>query len=496
MGLHAFFRLAGRPAILMVLGAAVTFVTLVFAGDAFLIWIWGREPGFDPDEQFAHVLDVSVLAIPLVVGLLTSDLAYDLRTRPFSWLLPGLNAKLLRGVVLVGLVAVTAIAVVYGLWGRGDGLAVFGCGVLLFACGHHLLDRPLPRAVTVTGWGLAVAVLVLADPVVRVTSSAPLLTAGVGIVLAAMILRAAYSSANAREVVSLEGVRSLINTFNPAASAKYEREKRTHAGAPWTLGRLGSDLNLWSRAAYHEYGGHRSRTRTLLERTLGPLFVALIATSSAFQDGYEIDASFAHGWLYSYHALVRPEVEPLFAEAGPPPYATVVLLVSLFFCAVAGQGTPLLRLGRVYPLTRAQRARIAWRSSLGTSLSVLVLVLLSFGAAALAARQLAAPEAVPERLPAFVRAALAAFVLAPFVQFLRVRQVSAGARGGARWNWIWIAAFAVHTVVLALWAELQIHSPLSATPLLELGFLFLLAVGTQSICRALLQQHYAQADLC
>jgi hypothetical protein len=499
MGFYAFFRLTCRPAILVLLGAAAAFSIMIVMGDALILFASGREPDYDSDPaQFAHLLNMGVLGVPLIGGLLSADLAYDVRTRSFSWLLPHLDTKLLRSAIAIALAVVTGSVVLHlTAGGPGAGLAVWGVGLLVFAAGHHLLDRPVRRAVTVTCWCLVVAALIFADPLVHHASRVPIVTAALGMVGAAAILRAAYARANARELISLEKALSMVNVFNPIEMDQYLQVKgmRATGGAGrWLGGRIGGGVRSWTRAVNFEAFGYLTVRRAWRQSVAVPLVLMVILVLVGFQDGYEIENRAAHGWLYAWHALMHPAIGPGLEEGSSPPTYMAAAMLAVWFYQGNGSATPMLSLGRVYPLSRAERARVAWHASLGHNMLVFVTSLL----AALVVAGVVAwfGELVPleARLPGFLRVALAGSVLAPFAQYIRLRSVSANGRPTMVWGFLHLLAMVVFTAVLVVWTGAQ-GERLGDAALLELGLFFLLAVGGQLLFRAMIDRHYARADL-
>ncbi len=194
----------------------------------------------------------------------------------------------------------------------------------------------------------------------------------------------------------------------------------------------------------------------------------------------------------AYHAFFRPPGEP-FGDKGDP-HLMVAFLIGLAGAFLAFLNSAAVEEGRPFPLSRADRGRIAFKANLVTS----ALFLLVAGAGAFLFAQAAAWAAgLPLRLdfvPFFARAILATLLAMPAVFWLRLRTDSFQNRPpGER-----ALVTALWSFAMLIWVTLWCYviAPLVLkVPAIELPVSLGLILLAFAIYNRSLEHHFATADL-
>jgi len=153
-----------------------------------------------------------------------------------------------------------------------------------------------------------------------------------------------------------------------------------------------------------------------------------------------------------------------------------------------------LRWGWAYPLTRAQRAEVAYRASLLYNLAfVVVSTPVVFVTKALLTRFIPThPLSVPDELLAF--ALLCTAALLPGLQWMRLRHM-ANCGEGAQKAFVATGSMAAFTVLVGMAVSLYALTPLGKAPWLVLPSTLSLIALTQFWLRRQLRRFFRRADL-
>ena len=270
-----------------------------------------------------------------------------------------------------------------------------------------------------------------------------------------------------------------------------KRLARKPAGRLWHQPYLGTDARKWTRAGLYEHWGDLGWTDVLSAQRFWPASLLIIAFHAA------VDPAGGGYWQALantfYHAFFQPSDQPSFGHETDP-HLMVALMIGMSGAYLAFAKPAAAEEARPYPLSRADRARLAFFGNLVTSaLFLLVVGLGSF----LVAQAVGWAVGLPLRLdfvPHFLRALLATLLAMPAVFWLRLRTGSfqdrpPGERGIvaivwliALWIWVGVWCFIITPQVLA-------------SPAVELPVTAFLVLLTQTLYRRNLRRHFATEDL-
>ncbi len=356
-----------------------------------------QDPELTLDHPRPGGLNLFVLATSALAGHFFAGLGVvELQHASFSWTLPNLRRRLLASVLLLGVVTAFLLVGVYvRLGGPAPWLPVFTSGLLWYSVGIVIAagdvrggsDRPWRPYLAAT---LAIAALfaagVFINRIAELYGVQPFLFAALTLAGASLCLFLVFNVGAARQ-------KSLV---------------------PTPLGGLGDPGSLERAAAAHR------RTPKRTWRLKGPV-KGLFDWVRAGE--YENFASVRGGWAagavrFSAVAALIVIALPYVTEA--PGLSYLKGLMSIAPCVPAflamgycANNSFFLQKGWLYPLSRAQLARLAYWSSLSYNAAICGIMLLTFAL-------LASASAIEERVD-FIRPLVLIFVFNPFFQWLRLR---------------------------------------------------------------------------
>ncbi len=476
--LHAFFFAAGRPAVVVGIGSCLLvsggLITAMTRGDL----------GVHADAGFLYAF-----LLPGLAGILAAQVIMELQHCSFTWPLPGVRWKTALGFVVAG-AAVTLVVV--GLsWQRAEaGPAVLLAVGLTAFCLGSLLNDPLSATVSAVCAAIGLAILVFSATAAQLAAGHPAVTlalvapATTGLCLWRLFGRHTF------RLKPFKPTKAMITS--PDQAQRYEREKRMASkptGRPWRAGYLGTDTWKWTRASFYEHWGDLGWADVLRAQRFWPAVLLVLGLDAVIDRG-------GRGYLEAlanvfYHAFYLPPDQPSFGDK-PDPHLMVLLVISMMGAYLAFLKPAAVEATWPYPLSRADRSRIAFSGNLVTS----ALFLLVVGSGAFLIAQAAGWAAgLPLRLdfvPHFLRALLATLIVMPAVFWIRLRTRSfqdrpPGERGIVTLVWM---------VALWLWVCLWcfVIGPLSS-PAVELAVTAVLILMSYAIYRSSLEHHFATADL-
>ncbi|MFT7680056.1 MAG: hypothetical protein ACI8QC_004062 [Planctomycetota bacterium] len=472
MGAYAFLRLLQRPAFVLIVPLAGLFLVLL------LIMTLDRDIG--P----ARRLNLSMLALPLVIGTIAGQTIHDVRSRLFSWSLPGLQRRL--GASVVGLGLVLASLWTWGYYQLGGELLPpvgFSCFLFVFML-SSVLQRSAPllwvSVLLAVSWAEAFFGLMLEHSVLAATVAT----------LGASACAASWFSTSAwRQVLQSPHVQLIVNAFNSDETAHTAAAKlgRRSGSRRWTLAQVGNSARNWVRAAEHGSGGGVSYLRTAVT-SYGPfLLVALMSVFPAFSDQAMVD-----GYVSAFHVLFGPPVQVENSIIVP-----TTLMQAAAAWGLVTQAPSMLQSGWVYPISRLQRTALVHRLSLRQCVRMIWALTVTFGALSAALVGMGAGTYGFSYLPSFFRGIIATAILIPLAQGFRFRidQAAAGA-DSKQWSVVLLMIGtllfgALATLVVVIWTGVMVEI---AFPL-QAALLLALAGATQALYYLFLAKHYRHADL-
>lgn len=482
--MRPFFLLVGRASVfwLSAIGAAALSITVAGL----------TRPEAFPALRFDAVV-LSAFVFPLAAGLLAGALVQELQHTTFAIALPDVRRRVATGFLLCGAVVALAVVGAIALTGAAPGslpvLLAFALGA--FGLGG-ILNDPLSRWVTAVNVVVVLAVVAASVELSRVVERHPWATAvtalGVGAIgVARLFARGTFRRKPFRASKPLPG------RFSLEKSDAVERRKMIEQGprrSRWRGGMLGDDPWRWVRAALHEVRPVRGwkGMATRIGRAWG---IGVIVLLSAWAD--KGDMGPGEALARSLHdALLRSPHVPPFGERGGP-YLMVVLVIATVGVLVPLIAPIALRDEFVYPLSRRQRARVAFRAGLvdvGFFVGILAPVLFALGS--LTGRAVGIGIRF-DFMPLFLRALLVTVVLMPLVHRGRIRLRAATRRKDENTQ-VW-TVFGIIGFVTVVTVATFLSAALFPRPATELAVLVVALVVSQVLYRRMLNVHYRTADL-
>ncbi len=450
----AFCRLLWRPVLLawaLLIAVFALAPGLLVAGGPRAVLAALRTGSADPGS--AQALADALFVLPAVAGLFTGLAVRNVESKLFGWMLPGMytvHALSLTGLALLASLPAVAVAATAG---AGPAGAILAFDVLVFCAAFSLFDRVATRGALWVGPLVGAAGWLRADDLLAAVvrhETAALAALPVGLLL----LPLSYGRGARRTRLLLPPWRGWFASTGDGAP-----EARDGKQTPYRrlTSSSGAGTLAWVHALRLErFGGVRGGawTNRALMLAVGSLMLLFMGTSG----GGEV-------W---------------------------VVIAGMAHTLTPG---PLLPVP--YPLSRGDRARVTWASSLldnlqvaavlGAGVLLLHVVQVSFSLSHLPARG------------ALALMPLAVLAWAPILQAFSVRR-------GPRWvehqsghvllTWGGTAlAFAIATsATFHVVRVLAGHSP-AVTPALAVGILLFITLAVQAGWRLWLSRHFRHADL-
>ena len=472
MGAYAFLRLLQRPAFVLIVPFTGILIMML------LITAWSQ------DKEGVSQLDLSMLIVPLVIGTLVGQTIYDVRSRLFSWSLPGFQRKLGTSVVGLGFVFACLWVWAYLVWGGELApLTAFACFLLIFML-STVAQRTAPML-----WVTLLLVVVWGDGFFFSLREYPALAALFALLIASACATAHFNSTLWRKALQSPHMQSIVNVFNVKEVARTNAAKlgRRATAKVWTLDRAGSELRKWMRAVKYENGGGLGRGRAALQ-AYGPVVAVAFMTASIPFDGRSIE----EGWKCAFDVLFEPT-----GPRGPRVFVPIAMLQGVVAWVAILEAPSFLQRGWVYPVSREQRYKLIYRLSLRQGLHLVWTLVAPFSLLAVLLTVMSAESYDLSYLPGFYRGIIAIAIVLPLAQWVGFRLEQAGFRGsGGQWSVVlkMIGTFGFGFLVMAaslFWPRfmMEVAVPLQAALLLAL------ACVSQALFYGFLVKHYRRADL-
>ncbi len=475
MGNLALFRLVWRPAFVFILPLSGFLLVMLFV------------MSLNVDMERARQLDLSMLTLPLALGVLVGQTVHDLRYRYFSWTLPKLQRRLGASVIGIALVSALLWTSAYrGLGGELNAMAGFAGFLLVFMLSAVAQRAPLAAvcvALLVAGiWGDFFFGVIHAQPIAW-TIFALLCVAG--------CLLSGFSRRSARTKLLAPHLISLVNMFNRFELCRAEEEQLKRRSRPreWRLAFVGTEIRNWVRAVEYGTFGATSRVQTTVRTYASFAFMGLCIISPAFMKS---GRSFELGLEHAFHVLFSPPV-PL----DDPTFVPVAFFQALWAGSLVFSASGILQRGWVYPLSRRGRSLIVYRMSLRQNLRIVWMHSLTF--AFYAALIVVLRGGVDDLgfMPGFFRGVIAVVILLPVAQWVRLWLDWTSPRGGTNRRYMFLVLFGLFPfaclapLLTYQWPRLfaEVGLPIQASLLIAL------ALASQGLYYRALTNHYQRKDL-
>ena len=504
---HAFLRLLWRPATpfsIFILGCMCLFLGWAAVGlESTLRWTAeARAAGFDEAilEDLRVVLPRSFYAAavlvlaPAAAGALAGSVIMELLYCPFAWMLPDLRRALVVPDLAFGFV-VCALAATFHVENGAEAtwLPSFCLAVLCFAVGQATTDLLPGRTL---GWLLTagfLAVLARVAVVAELLAERPLLVGLPSLVLAAVLLARTFRVERARTKALVPSSRLGWEVPVHGAAALSRGPRRGSRGT-WSGGRLRPRAGDWVRAFSYEHFGS-ARRGGIVMTMVAALVTALWLVGIVYVLGFREGSSPWLGLRWVAHVLYDP-AGGLPLGHGDPPRAIPALIAASAMGMHALATPEAFSSGLPYPVSRRQRARIAWWLGFVEAAAIAVALVAALALAGeLVLRALGSPR-LPGRLPEFVRSVLVAVLFLPAIQVFRLTMLSRLRRATA--GTIAATLFVVlglYVLVVGLVATGWREVPSTVPAGVQLAVALVLVLGSQSLYAERLRQHYQRSDL-
>lgn len=415
MGLYVLLRLVWRPAFALVLPAA--------AGLLLLLFIFS----LDADLERTRKLDLSMIAFPTVLGMLTGQTAHDLRSRLFSWTLPNFQRQL-RNAVLV-LAAISGLAWTAAYMGLGGSIApVAACAVYLLI---FLAYASVQRAVGLLIF-VSLAVVIWADAsfgFARAQPAVVTLAAGLG---CALVIYVGLTVQAGRKILQAPDLFMLINLFNPVEVARADSEKLRKRGdrpREWKTGFIGTRSADWVRAIEFGNVGATGQLRAAVGLIATFALMGTMILWPIFTQG----RSFTVGLEHAFHVFFWPPT-PALAE---PIFIPLAIMQAFWAWSILMSTHSAPQAGWLYPLSRRNRAQVVYRICLRHTLRTTLLLALTFAIYAGFMVALRGGPAEFSGVPRYFQGVLALIVFMPAAQAARLWLERVSADGETnRWSMV------------------------------------------------------------
>ncbi|HLU38175.1 MAG TPA: hypothetical protein VK081_02245, partial [Planctomycetota bacterium] len=406
------------------------------------------------------------IVLPMLTGFVAGRMTKEVQHGPFAWTLPGLRRRFAAGVLSLALLAALPAALAFARAGRpAAALALLCTGALWFALATAVFDPYPSAAVSRAALVALLAVLLGGDDVVlALVEARPLACAAFAAPAAAAFLLREFSAGAAR-------MRPFVPVFPLGTGGERQWMQARLAHRPprdreWMLDHIGQGLAPWLRATQYERFG-----KYALGWAGWTAAVALVAAGVA--------------------VLTRGDA------------AEMTRTVAAVFAAHHILASPFPRKWMAYPLTRAQRARVAFWAGTVHGAAVCALFAVSLLAAGVLLPRLAFLPLGDAALPAPVHVlALAGSILAwtPLLQYVQVRWLAGSAADAGSTVGMAIVAATVTAYVLgaagmAGWVVRVADWPAAGGPLGALASVAGAALVMHAVHRGQLGRYYARADL-
>ena len=477
--LHGFFAAAARPAV-------------AFGAGACLLGSWGVIAVIQRGALGAHA-DLGflcTLVLPAFAGLLAAQMLQELQHCSFTWPLPGVRWKTALGFLLAGVMVTLIVVGLAAQQATASPAVLLAVGFAAYCLGSLIFD-PLSPAMSSVSLAIGLAILVFSATAAELATAHPLLTGALVAPVAAGVSLWRFFSRRTFRRKPFRPTKAMA--ISPVETQRYERERRLMrqpAGRPWRQAYLGTRAGSWTRASLYEHWGDLGWADVLRAQRFWPALLIVLGFD-AVVDGDD------HSYLDAlanvfYHAFFRPPGQPSFGDK-PDPHLMVALVISFIGASLAFSKPAAVETGRPYPLSRADRGRLAFLANAVTTLLYFLGVAVAAFTIAQGAGLAAGLSPRLDFVPHFLRVLLGTVLVMPAVFWIRLRTRSfqnrpAGERGIITlvWliaMWIWITTW---------YSLIPLILP---SPMLELLISTGLIALSQWLYRRNLRWHFGTADL-
>lgn len=452
-----------------------------------------------------------VWVFPALIGLLVGQATKELQHCHFSWALPALRRRLLRGAVVVGLVvAVSTREILTALmaplmfalgsdparqlqevWLALPSVSVGAVAVAFMA--FWIGVRP-----SAVSWlGVMAPLIVFSAPLTDVVAYRPILALAVTTPLTAFLIHQAFGVSSARR-------RPFIFTKPLVGGGKRIDQPQAWTtgkawGAVWRIEQLGDDVANWVRAGVYENHGFRNP----VVRVAGVLIPAMVATFMIVHLVVPLlfDGAAASIWNPRGTASVGLR---RFLRLSSPLFGFSPIVAIPISVVLAAYASISLTRRASYPLSRRQMARVEFWGSLVENLVIcglLTALLIGFwsfayGLGVTGSRTLLARLGYSSWVPFLLGPMGVVFLLMPITQLFRLHHLRAPIGWSSVRQLIEIMGLMFVLTVLGTLVSTRTFGSAPMLSLLVDGPLFVVAaVLAQVAYRRLVDRYFATADL-
>ena len=489
--------------VVVVIGAAlaIEFFVIGVVGTLLSNWLgnWGDPFGIGgwlvPESMlfgwYEGPARLVVLYIPAGLGVLCGEAVVGLLLCPYAFSLPKVRTKLRRCLLAVGGSMALWVVVITEVYFSGQVASLMGAlAFLAFGMGTALADPYPSRRLRVLSLLLFLWLVLVLHLLVGFGS---LLSWFLG--PSALVGGAAYLW----HLFSPRMARAKAIAADRDMGAEYVPRSRETEPVPlrsnriWPMGRTGTRTNRWVLASIYERNGVGWSgwigMASLYSLVMGAVLSLPMLVIEGFGDGSK------GGWssLYWTLGLGNGAAKSMQDHSG----ALVGSLLWIFFVMFDSRFNSGLRKSALYPLSRQQRARIAFWGGITGSFAFLITGGVALSLLAAMTRLQVASEASGGTLPAYVRILLLSAGLLPLFLWFRLRYVdrySSGKLPMVHAGFVVLLAIGMGVLVVFAsdeWGRMQQHVPAAAI----LGAVLLGIAGVLTLYRLLLARHFARCDL-
>ncbi len=477
--LLAFTGLIARPATFLWGLLAAMLVALVVAGV------------MEPDVPVVITSDHAFLVCfgyPFVGGTLAGMALREVQHSSFAWTLPGVRWKTAYGFLICGLVLsaiVVGLAVASGA--ARDPFVLVGISIATYCLGAVAV-HPASRWLIFLNILLVVFVIAESGHMARLAHTYALATHTLTTVLTGLCIWQLFSLKVARLMPSI-ATTPILGSYSLQNSLRIEKRKLVAARSTGMREPPLTDRSVWSwvrAAAYESYGTQPLKEALRVVSRLGLLFVLIVLHSLLEPRSGSLLEMIGK---VTYDALLRPpHLDPI---GDRPPYVAVLLWIAAIGAGLVFVAPLALRSKVLYPLSRREQARIAYRASLVLSAAFAILMAASFLIVGHLAGWLADYPLRMDFIPFFTRPLLATLVLLPCSQYVSVLALTSDFSRQSDAAVILIAGVIAFIVVVLAWS-LALPTALTVT---EMTVSAVMLIASQLAYHRALIRRYATADL-
>jgi hypothetical protein len=411
MSVYAFWRLVWRP--------MVGVWAVLFVGGVGLVPLLDAPGGpwsvlRGQNEIALRAAQMSSFLLPAFTGFIAGRITKELQHCSFAWTLPGLRTKLALGIVpLAFLTTLPGTSAWLSAGDPGMAAASFAMGLFWFSMAGVILE-PIPTAlVSRTLLVCMVLALFRLQHLNAMIRQWPWLFFVLGLAGAALFFYRDFSATVARARLFLPTM-----PLGTGGEREWMLERMTRQPVTrrrWSIVPIGTGLKNWLKASeYENFGRYRAGW---LGWAAAFSLLALVVTIFENDQNASLGAEIA--WIAAAYHVV---------------------------------GSPFLKKRLLHPLSRIQRARVAWWGSLLSNVGACVLALIVLWAGHRIWQQLPDPPGSAKNAIVFLQPLLFVFAFAPLLQWLQIRYLHSEQNDGGSFRGLMIFFAAMFGYMGLVWA--------------------------------------------